>query len=239
MKKQPYWHFCHGDKDGIARLGYGDNRQVKVGETLTVAGEPGLCEHGLHASIDLWDALVYAPEHAHGFGWSLCRVELSGEVVHGDEKSVASARKVIAMLNTGATDKLLRDYARWCALQVIHLWDAPSIVRQYLETGDASIRDAAWTAADAAARAAARAERISFRGAVVITKAYWEAASAAARAAANAVATDAAMGAASAATDVAARGADWIVATEAAWAEYAEELERRAIAAMGQEQAHE
>ena len=40
-----------------------------------------------------------------------------------------------------------REFARWCALQVIHLWDCPEIVRLYLETGDESIRAAAWVAA--------------------------------------------------------------------------------------------
>jgi len=61
-------------------------------------------------------------------------------------------------------------FARWCALQVTHLWDCPDVVKQYLETGDKSIRDAAceaawnatlnaawlaaWNAADAAQAAA-------------------------------------------------------------------------------------
>ena len=38
-----------------------------------------------------------------------------------------------------------------------HLWDCPDIVRQYLETGDESIREAAHAAAWDAARAAAGA----------------------------------------------------------------------------------
>jgi hypothetical protein len=51
---------------------------------------------------------------------------------------------------------MLREFARWCALQVIHLWDAPDVVRQYLETGDESLRAAARAATRAAARNAAR-----------------------------------------------------------------------------------
>ena len=50
----------------------------------------------------------------------------------------------------------LRSFARQCALDVIHLWDAPAVVRQYLETGDESLRDAARYAARAAAWDAAR-----------------------------------------------------------------------------------
>ena len=41
-----------------------------------------------------------------------------------------------------------------CALDVIHLWNPPSIVIEYLKTGDEKIRAAASDAARAAARAA-------------------------------------------------------------------------------------
>jgi hypothetical protein len=146
-----YWHFVQVDKQGTPRLGYEDNREVRVGGTLTVEGEPVLCERGLHASAKLWDALGYA----QGDKLALCRVTLGGTVLHDKEKSVGNERTVIAMLDADATDKLLRDFARWCALQVIHLWDAPDVVRQYLDTGDESLRDAAGAAArDAAGDAA-------------------------------------------------------------------------------------
>ena len=151
-----YWHFCQVDEDGTPRLGYSDNREVKVGETLRVEGEPILCEHGLHASAKLWDALGYA----QGDKLSLCRVTLGGTVLHDSDKSVADERTVIAMLDAKTTEKLLGDFGRWCALQVIHLWDAPDVVRQYLETGDESLRVAARVAAWAAARVAAWAAAI-------------------------------------------------------------------------------
>ena len=57
---------------------------------------------------------------------------------------------------------MLRAFARQCALDVIHLWNAPQVVRDYLTTGDESLRDAAGNAAYAAvyaARAAVYAER--------------------------------------------------------------------------------
>jgi len=46
---------------------------------------------------------------------------------------------------------MLRSFARWCALSVIDKWNAPPIVREYLETGDESKRAAAWAAEAAAA----------------------------------------------------------------------------------------
>ena len=201
MDTQYYWHFVRVDDNGTPRLGYGDGREVRVGETLRVEGEPVLCERGLHASKRLYDALGYA----RGDKLSLCRVALGGTVLHDDDKSVGTERTVIAMLDADTTEKLLRDFARWCALQVIHLWDAPDVVRQYLETGDESLRaaarDAAWAAAWDAARAATRA-------------AAWDAAWAAAWDAA----WDAARDAAWAAARAAARAAAWAAAWDAAWA---------------------
>jgi hypothetical protein len=99
-------------------------------------------------------------------------VELDGEIVpHGEpvDKHVGRRRKILATID--ATD-LLREFARWCALHVIDLWDAPDVVRKYLETGDASLREAARDAAWAAARDSGAA-----RAALAATReAAWEAA---------------------------------------------------------------
>ena len=165
-----YWHFAQVDTDGVPRLAHGDGREIRIGETLTVEGPPVLCQHGLHASPRILDALRYTQQ---GDGLVLCRVTLGGIVLHDDDKSVATERTVVAMLAASETDALLREFVRWCAHQVIHLWHAPDVVRQYLETGDESIRDAAWAAAWDAAWAAA-----------------WDAAWAAARDAARAAARD-------------------------------------------------
>ena len=54
-------------------------------------------------------------------------------------------------------EKEIRRFARQCALDVIHLWNAPPIVKRYLKTGNEKLRDAAWAAAWAAAGDAARA----------------------------------------------------------------------------------
>lgn len=47
----------------------------------------------------------------------------------------------------------VRQFARWCALSVIHLWDAPQVVEDYLTSGDERLRAAAAWAADRAAAA--------------------------------------------------------------------------------------
>ena len=117
-----------------------------IGEWLEYEGAVVPCKSGLHMSECPYDALQYAP------GEMLHRVELDGDLQpHGDpiDKWAGRRRQIKATID--ATD-LCREFARWCALQVIHLWDAPSVVRQYLETGSEDIRDAAWAAARDAAR---------------------------------------------------------------------------------------
>ena len=117
-----------------------------IGEWLEHEGELRMCVSGLHASPTPFDALQYAP------GPLLHLVELDGETIAGGDKVVCRKRKIVASID--ATD-LLRKFACTVALKVIHLWDAPLVVREYLETGDESKRYAARAAAGAAARAAA------------------------------------------------------------------------------------
>jgi hypothetical protein len=125
------YHFC-GDT-------LRDGRPIPPdGEWLVHNGTVTICESGLHASAHPFDALRYAP------GPILCLVECEDIVETQDDKFVCRRRMIVARFD--ATE-LLRAFARKCALDVIHLWDAPAIVRQYLETGDESIRDAAWDAA--------------------------------------------------------------------------------------------
>ena len=117
------------------------------GEWISVEGDLRLCSNGLHASKHPFDALQYAP------GNNLALVELRGEIIEGDDKVVARERKIIKRID--ATD-LLRQFAKDCALSVIHLWDAPPVVIDFLN-GDESKRGAARAAARATAMAAARA----------------------------------------------------------------------------------
>ena len=148
------WHFLRKDR----QLRYGDNRIVEAGETYSVPDDRPLelCEYGLHASRRLTDALGYAP------GSIICRVQLIGKRIDGDDKSVAYRRRVDWMFD--ATDVLCQ-FARRCALDVIHLWDAPDVVVQYLKTGDESIQKAAESAAESAPEFAANAARTIARDA--------------------------------------------------------------------------
>jgi hypothetical protein len=168
------WHFV-GDT-------LRDGRPVPAdGVTLRHDGPLVMCESGLHASIHPFDAVGYAP------GNTLCLVECSGEIKHDADKLVCSERTIIVRMNA---KPLLRLFARQQALSVIHLWDAPQVVLDYLMGDDAAWNaalDAAWAAARDAARAAA-----------------WDAARAAARAAALDAAWDAA------------RDAAWVTAWAAA-----------------------
>ena len=157
MKIMKAWHFVGKTlRDG--------SPIPEDGVWLPVIDAPVLCERGYHASVDPFDALKYA------LGDTLCLVELRGTIVEGDDKVVASKRKIIARMD--ATD-MLRYFARMRALSVVHLWDAPDEVLDYLMTGEgaAAAEAAAWSAARAAARAA-----------------EWSAAEATARAAARAAA---------------------------------------------------
>ena len=137
------WHFAQDDM----KLGYEDGRKIRVGKTLKHKGKLVMCESGLHASAKILDALSYAR------GNMICRVELGGEIVRGDDKCVASERTCLWVVSG---EKLLRKFACMCALDVTHLWDAPEIVVRYLKTQDESIRDAARDAARCAAWDAAR-----------------------------------------------------------------------------------
>ena len=210
------WHFV-GDT-------LRDGRPVPPdGEWLVHDGKCVICRSGLHASERIIDALQYAP------GSTVCRVELEGiGGVHPD-RVVASRRKILWRVDAG---ELLQRFARQQALAVIDLWDAPDIVREYLETGDeskrADARDTAqetveyaareareyatwdvmecatWDVVEYAARAARNAAEYAARAAEqVVWYSAWYSAQAATRAAARDAAWDAACGAWDAARDAA------------------------------------
>jgi len=151
------WHFT-GDK-------LRDGRPIPpVGEWLKHDGDVAMCKSGLHLSKHPYDALKYAPEA------TLHRVRGRGDIIESDDKIVCRERVILWTIPTETMQTLLWDYARWCALQVVHLWDAPDVVVKYLKTGDESLREAAraaawtaraaswaaWTASRTASRAASR-----------------------------------------------------------------------------------
>jgi hypothetical protein len=139
MSKKVYaWHFV-GEK-------LRDGRPVPPDGIKLIHGRsPSICNHGFHASKNPYDALFYAP------GKTLCLVEMSGEMDYQLDKMVASERTIIHRID--ATE-ILRKFSRQCALNVIHLWNPPEVVVEYLKTGNESLRDAARAAGDAAAWAA-------------------------------------------------------------------------------------
>lgn len=140
------WHFLRKNEAGEPVLRYG-TQAPQVGEWLEFTGEVVICQSGLHASRRAIDALEYVD-------WSdavACLVDV--DAVHGEQpnKLVCSRRRIVAMCDA---DEVLRLFARQCALGVIHLWNPPQVVVEYLTTGDESLREAAHhSAADAAAAA--------------------------------------------------------------------------------------
>lgn len=194
-----------------------DGRPVPAdGVWLEYDGPIAICASGLHASRRPWHALAYAP------GPVLCLVEVEGIEAEQDDKLVARRRRIVRRVDL--TDDL-RAFARQCALDVIHLWEAPDVVLRYLETGDESLRaaarDAAWAAArdaatdDAAWAAAWTAVRAAARGDAAWDAAAWDVARAAAWDAAAATVRDAVRDAARAAS--AAASAAWDAVRDAAW----------------------
>ena len=208
MKTVKAWHFVSQNRT----LTHNPHIKVEPGYTYYDNDpdfKPILCKQGFHGNIDILDTLYYAP------GPICCRVEIGGIVLHNNDKLVGSERTVLWMVDA---EQVLREFARKCALDVVHLWDAPQVVVDYLSTGnEEGLRDTAWAANSAAARdatlAAARAARAA-RVAASVTRGAASVAWAAARAA-----RDATRDAAWAAAWAAARGAAWaatLAATSAA-----------------------
>jgi len=109
------WHFLPAD----LRLGNGDGREVRVGETLRHDGPLVLCESGLHASERILDALGYAT------GPVISRVRCGGEILRDTDKLVCRERTVEWMLTD--TDDLSRGYSRVSRLdgRMVGLHDQP------------------------------------------------------------------------------------------------------------------
>lgn len=150
------WHFLQENR----RLQFAPHTIVAPGKTLSAKGKLVMCENGMHASKRIRDALMFAP------GPIVCRVELSGEILHDSDKSCARNRRVLWMLD--ATN-ILHEFACRCATDALALVETPdprsvaavAAKRAWLrdEIDDAELaaaRAAAWAATRDAARAAAR-----------------------------------------------------------------------------------
>ena len=150
------------------KLGYGDQREIVAGETLFVRGHIEMCSFGLHASPLVMDAIKYAP------GCYLWEVELSGEVIHGEDKSVASSRK--ALFGYDSTQDLIK-FAKWCAGRAAR---AAAYAAAYAAAGAAAAAAAAAAARDARdaayaadARAAAGAAAYAAAAAEISAQEHW------------------------------------------------------------------
>jgi len=151
------WHFTNGRtlRDG--------SPIPPDGETLVHDGIVKICSSGLHASRRLIDALKYAP------GSEICRVRMEAVVAEQDDKLVAWHRTILWRVSAAEGAILLHDFARRCALDVIHLWDAPDVVREYLETGDESLREEVKAAAMSTIRSTGAAAEYAARSAAYAT----------------------------------------------------------------------
>ena len=129
MKEILAWHFTGGTlRDGGVIPP--DGEWLKYNKPLV------MCESGLHASIDPFDALQYAP------GPILHRVVVRGKILHQNDKLCASERMIICRLD--ATE-LLRYYARMQAVSVLEYWqtEPDQVILDWLMTGDSAARSAA------------------------------------------------------------------------------------------------
>ena len=152
-----YW-FAASD-----RLPHGDGRLIKIGGTHRLRGEIIICVRGFHCSRHPFDALQYAT------GPYIYQVRVWGDVQEQEDKLCGRNRTYVAVRDATA---MLFAFARKQALTCVDAWDAPEVVRRFLETGDPAIRGEAERAARRAARSAARsaargAERSAERSAAM------------------------------------------------------------------------
>jgi len=134
-----HWHFARME---AGRPVMRDGTPIEIGKRYTVTSAT-MCVVGYHGSPTALKALSYAP----GCWFSKREILVTDRQ---DDKVVGT--ECVHIAGADATEAL-RKFARMCALDVIHLWDAPDVVVRYLKTGDESIRAAARDAARAAVRA--------------------------------------------------------------------------------------
>ena len=139
------WHFTRGDK-------LRDGRPIPpVGEVLVHEGSLELCLRGLHCSVRLIDALMYAP------GATLHQVSFGGDVFWGVDKLVSSKRTILRTLPQTETMSVLVKFAQWCAHRAEEATKTSAWAAEEAEEAEEAAR--------AAAEAAAWAERAEERAA--------------------------------------------------------------------------
>jgi hypothetical protein len=112
------------------------------------------------ASDRIIDALTAAPGHL------LHRVRLGGKILRHGTRLVSSEWTFLWSIDAR---EILLDCARRWALDVLHLWTLPAMVKEYLETGREELRDAAIAASLSVSAAASAAWSAAF---IAYTKGY-------------------------------------------------------------------
>ncbi|HZN91364.1 MAG TPA: hypothetical protein VFB81_01615, partial [Myxococcales bacterium] len=91
------WHFLPAD----GRLAHRQGGKIITPGMVTTERRPlRLCGVGLHASVDIMDALGYAP------GPIVQRVECGGRILHGNDKLCCSWRRCIAVADASRALRL-------------------------------------------------------------------------------------------------------------------------------------
>jgi len=202
----------------------------KDGEKLVYPGQPILCHRGLHASLQPFDALRFAP------GNTLCLVECGGVVHIGAGKLVCTERTILARMDA---EPLLRQFARAQALSVAHLWSPPKVVLDYLMVGGSEL--AALSASAASAWSAARlaepdtwsSSAARFAALSASEAAAWSSSTAgtATLSAANSAANSAAWSSSPSSTSTS-TSVDWLAEKSAAWLAAGQEFDEAVTAAF-------
>ena len=152
-KKVLAWHFTNGK---VLR----DGTPLKVGKTYKHTGPLVMCSTGYHASIDIRDALSYAP------GFIVSRVECGGEMEQQDDKLVCRERKVLWSVDAKAiifkwsirvaTDAV-KTAKKVCTDKAWNAWADLWISGKDRSASAANAASAAYAAANAASNAASNA----------------------------------------------------------------------------------
>lgn len=101
-KKYICYHISRNDR----RLGYGDEREIVLGETLTIDKFPSYGRVGLHGSESVLDALD------SGSGSHLWLVEIYGDVDAGEHG--VCGRNRTAIRDYGDILSLVVEFSGWC-----------------------------------------------------------------------------------------------------------------------------
>ena len=138
------WYFASENN----RLNYGDNRLIEIGKMHTVKHKPVLCKKGLHGSVQLLDALGYAP------GPMLYRVDITRKLDIRHDKLCGQRRQYLAGFDATS---VLQEFTRMQNLiHIKHIKPYCSdgqyeVILEWLNTGNPDLRAATVTAAKSAA----------------------------------------------------------------------------------------